>query len=51
MERDGCVLAIDLGTGGPKAALVDRAARIVHDVGRRPASAAEAREILGLAPR
>lgn len=25
MERDGCVLAIDLGTGGPKAALVDRA--------------------------
>lgn len=33
------------------AALVERAARIVRDVGRRPASAAEARQVLGLAPR
>ncbi len=33
------------------AALVERAARIVGDVGRRPATPAEARELLGLSPR
>lgn len=33
------------------AALVERAVRIVSDVGRRPATPAEARELLGLSPR
>ncbi|NBQ99691.1 MAG: hypothetical protein EBT97_04430 [Actinobacteria bacterium] len=33
------------------AALVERAVRIIGDVGRRPATPNEARELLGLAPR